>query len=339
MPEQGGLRRWVERSWYSPRPHPALRPLGTLFGLVTGLRRGMYRAGLLASTHPGVPVIVVGNLTAGGTGKTPLVLWLAEQLRARGRKPGIVLRGYGGRQRRPRVVRVDDDAQLVGDEALLLARRGICPVAIGARRTAAARLLADGGCDLVIADDGLQHLALRCDLAIIVVDGARGFGNGAMLPAGPLREPVQRLLSADLVVMHGEDLHGVLPAGLPSLRMELAALPLRQLASGREQTLQILHGATVHALAGIGNPARFFALLRTLGAHPIEHPRPDHHPLVAADLLLGGGDPIVMTEKDAVKCRQLAAGRDDVFYLPVTVILPDQDITRLLDRVQAIGSN
>ncbi|HUG72785.1 MAG TPA: tetraacyldisaccharide 4'-kinase, partial [Steroidobacteraceae bacterium] len=204
MPEHSGLRHWVERSWYAPRPHPALRPLTALYALVTGLRRGVYRAGLLRSTHPGVPVIVVGNLTAGGTGKTPLVLWLAEQLRARGRKPGIVLRGYGGRQRAPRVVRADDDAQQVGDEALLLARRGICPVAIGARRTAAAQLLADSGCDLVIADDGLQHLALRRDLAIVVVDGERGFGNGSLLPAGPLRESSQRLRSADVVVMHGE---------------------------------------------------------------------------------------------------------------------------------------
>lgn len=339
MPERGGLRRWVERSWYSQRPHLVLRPLGALFGLVTGLRRGIYKTGLLRSTHPGVPVIVVGNLTAGGTGKTPLVLWLAEQLRARGRKPGIVLRGYGGRQRAPRVVRAEDNAQQVGDEALLLARRAICPVAIGARRAAAARLLVQGGCDLVIADDGLQHLALRRDLAIVVVDGARGFGNGALLPAGPLREPAQRLASADLVVMHGEDLHGVLPAGMPALRMELAPLPLREVASGHEHALQILQGASVHALAGIGNPARFFALLRKLGAQPVEHPRPDHHPLVAADLQLGKGYPIVMTEKDAVKSRQLAAGRVDVFYLPVTVILPDDDITRLLDRVQAIGSN
>jgi tetraacyldisaccharide 4'-kinase len=339
MPERSGLRHWVERSWYSSRPHPALRPLAALFGIVTGLRRVIHEAGLLRGAHPGVPVVVVGNLTAGGTGKTPLVLWLAEQLRDRGRKPGIVLRGYGGRQRAPHVVRADDDAQLVGDEALLLARRGICPVAIGARRAAAARLLARGGCDLVIADDGLQHLALRRDLAIVVVDGARGFGNGALLPAGPLREPAGRLRSADLVVMHGEDLHGVLPAGQPALRMELAPLPLRQVASGQEQALQTLQGANVHALAGIGNPARFFALLRTLGAHPVEHPRPDHHPLVAADLEFGDGYPIVMTEKDAVKCRQLAAGRVNVFYLPVTVVLPDADITRLLDRVQAIGSN
>ncbi|HUG72750.1 MAG TPA: tetraacyldisaccharide 4'-kinase, partial [Steroidobacteraceae bacterium] len=138
---------------------------------------------------------------------------------------------------------------------------------------------------------------------------------------------------------HGEDRHGVLPAGLPSLRMQLAPLPLRQLASGREQSLDILRGTTVHALAGIGHPARFFALLRTLGAHPIEHPRPDHHRLVPADLDLGGDHRIVMTEKDAVKCQGLAAGRDDVFYLPVTVILPDADATHLLDRVQAIGSN
>jgi tetraacyldisaccharide 4'-kinase len=227
----------------------------------------------------------------------------------------------------------------VGDEALLLARRRICPVAVGARRAAAAQLLADAGCDLVIADDGLQHLALRRDLAIVVIDGLRGFGNGALLPAGPMREPAQRRYGADLVMMHGEDLQGVLTAGLPALAMQLAPRSLRQLDSDREYPLDVLRGATVHAVAGIGHPARFFALLRALGAQPIEHPRPDHQPLVRADLDLGGGHRIIVTEKDAVKCRGLAAGRDDVFYLQVAAILPEADATRLLDRVQDIGRN
>lgn len=339
MPEPRRRAHALEQAWYGTRAPLALRPLAMVFGTVVRARRLAFQAGLRATVHPGVPTVVVGNLTVGGTGKTPLVLWLAQRLREQGRRPGIVLRGYGGRQRRPQLVAPDAPASGTGDEALLLARRAGCPVATGVRRAAAAVLLVDAGCDLVIADDGLQHLALARDLAVVVIDGERGFGNGALLPAGPLREPASRLRAADFIVLHGADRRGVLPPAAQPLQMRLAPVALRALGSDREVPLHALRGETVDALAGIGNPQRFFALLRELGATPVEHPRPDHHVPVAADLQPRGGRRIVMTEKDAVKCRALAAGRDDLYYLQVAATLPEGDAARLLGGVLAIRRN
>jgi tetraacyldisaccharide 4'-kinase len=297
----------------------------------------MYRTGLLAVGHPGIPVVVVGNFTVGGTGKTPLVAWLAARLLEAGRRPGIVLRGYGGRQRAPRLVRPDDDPDLVGDEAVLHARRTPCPVAIGASRLAAAKLLAEEQCDIVIADDGLQHQRLGRDLEIIVIDGARGFGNGAMLPAGPLRErPALRQRPEVAVVVNGEDLHGV-SAAAGAVSMHLEARALRQVDDDEPVPPEQLRGTTVHALAGIGHPQRFFALLRRMGANLVEHPRPDHCHYSAPDLAFAGAHPVVMTEKDAVKCRGFAGGRKDLFYLPVEAVLSGTDGARLLERVLAAG--
>lgn len=338
MPETRGPRRWLERSWYRRRPALWLRPLAGIYGLATDLRHWMYRRGVLAVRHPGVPTIVVGNFTVGGTGKTPLVQWLATCLREGGHRPGIVLRGYKGRQQGPRVVRADDDPRLVGDEALLHARHAQCPVAIGAARPAAARLLVQSGCDVIIADDGLQHLALGRDLEIIVIDGARGFGNGALLPAGPLRErPMPQRHPGAVFVVNGEDVRGVAAAMGNAVRMRMEPRSLRRLPGDEPVPLDRLRGATVHALAGIGNPQRFFALLRQLGASPIEHPRPDHWECSAADLDFGDAHPVVMTAKDAVKCQPLAAGRDELFCLVVEAVLPGPDAARLRDRVLAIG--
>ena len=336
MPERSRVAGRIERSWHDARPLLVLRPLAWLFRAVVALRRFAFGIGLLRAVHPGVPVVVVGNLTAGGTGKTPLSLWLAQRLREQGLRPGIVLRGYGGRQRTPRRVQPLDDAATVGDEAVLLARRAGCPVVVGARRAAAAQLLVAEGCDIVIADDGLQHLALARDLAVLVIDGERGFGNGALLPAGPLREPASRLHAADLVVMHGEDRRHVLPAGSRRLSMRLVPVALHEVGSGGALPLHALQGRTVHALAGIGHPQRFFALLRELGATPLCHPLPDHHVPGPATLDLPGGHWIVMTEKDAVKCRVLAAGRNDLYYLQVGAALPDADAAHLLDRVLSL---
>lgn len=339
MPEAGRLQRWVEQGWYR-RPRPWLRPLSWLYGGFIATRHALYRSGVFSIRHPGVPTIVVGNFTVGGTGKTPLVAWLAVRLRESGRRPGIVLRGFGGRQGAAGLVLPDDEPQQVGDEAVLHARRTLCPVAVGASRSAAARLLVQAGCDTIISDDGLQHMALGRDLEIIVIDGARGFGNGALIPAGPLRErPWQHLHRAAMIVVHGEDEHGAVTAGAASLSMRLAPRPLRQLPGEHEQPLEILRGATVHALAGIGNPARFFALLRGLGASPVEHPRPDHSHYGPGDLVFDGRHPVVMTEKDAVKCRALAAGRNDLFYLPVEAVLSGADAARLLERALAVGRN
>ena len=337
MPDSRGIRAWLVGAWYRPSPPLALLPLSLLYRLVIALRRICYRCGLLRSDHPGVPVIVVGNLAVGGTGKTPLVMWLVSQLRTAGLRPGVVLRGYRASIRTPRLVEPGDSAALCGDEALLIAQRTGCPVATGVDRVAASRLLVQAGCNLVIADDGLQHLALRRDLQIVVVDGARGFGNGALLPAGPLREPVSRLAAADLVVVNGADLQGVSRRVAGAIGMELQPQEPRALVAGVAQSLAQLREAPVHAVAGTGNPQRFFDLLRSLGITLIEHPFPDHHAFTAGDLAFGDDRLIVMTEKDAVKCRTFATGR--MVCLPVLVHLPPEAANALIDRIRGLFVN
>lgn len=334
MPEQSALRRWLQSVWYDRRPAPAwLRGLSVLHGVVAGARQLAWRRGWRKATDTGVPVVVVGNLTVGGTGKTPLVRWLAVQLREAGLRPGIVLRGHGGAARSARLVKPDDSPALVGDEAVMLAGDGMCPVAIGVRRAAAARLLAAQGCNVVLSDDGLQHLAMRRALEVVVVDGARGFGNGALLPAGPLREPAQALHRADLVVMHGDDEQGV-AAGIGTLAMHLVPGGLREVATGRATPMESLSGKAVHAVAGTGNPQRFFAQLRGLGLQPVEHAFADHHGFRASDLAFGDDLPIVMTEKDAVKCRAFATR--NMYWLPVVVTFAEADAARLLQRIIAV---
>jgi tetraacyldisaccharide 4'-kinase len=325
------LRIYLERCWYGERAPLWLQPLAGVYALVVRLRRLAYARGWFASRRAAIPVTVIGNLTVGGTGKTPLVMWLAMALREAGQRPGIALRGYGVRVRGVRLVRAADDPAIVGDEAVLIARRTTLPVAVGADRAACADLLARAGCTLVLADDGLQHLALRRDLAIVVIDGARGFGNGALLPAGPLREPATGLAAADVVVVRGEDSRGCGGAG--ALRMELTPEPLRNLLTGEEQSLEALRGAMVHAVAGIGHPGGFFALLRRAGLRVIEHPFADHHRFRATELQFGRGECIVMTEKDAVKCAAFAGG--NMWYLPVSAQLSEPDAAQLRRAVLA----
>jgi tetraacyldisaccharide 4'-kinase len=341
MPEISAAQRLIERCWYGARAPWWLLPLSWLFALVVRLRRWAYRAGWFASHPPGVPVVVVGNITVGGTGKTPLVIWLATQLQARGVRVGIVLRGYGGTAVAPTLVTANSSSREVGDEAVLLAQRAACSVCVGRDRVGAARRLVAQGCELIVCDDGLQHLALRRDLEILVIDGARGFGNGALLPAGPLREPVARVRTADGVVVNGEpttaiaaDLAVAMSAdqGEP-LVLRLQAGELQQLTSGTRMPVSVLQGQRVHAVAGIGNPARFFALLRALGAQVDAHAFADHHRYTPDDLAFADERLIVMTEKDAVKCRAFAADR--MYALPVDAQLADADAARLLQRVLA----
>jgi tetraacyldisaccharide 4'-kinase len=329
---EAALHRWLQSRWYGDKVPLALRPAAALFSLLVSLRRVAYRLGWLSSRHPGVPVVVVGNLTVGGTGKTPVVIWLAQHMREAGLRVGIVLRGYGVRVRSPRLVSPLDDASSVGDEAMLLAKATGCAVAVGADRVAAAALLADAGCDLVVADDGLQHLALRHDLAIVVVDGERGFGNGALLPAGPMREPARRLAQVDFVVVQGEDRRHVAPAG--ALRLTLLPHSLTSVDGQHERSLDSLRSQQLHAVAGIGNPGRFFAQLRALGAQPVEHAFADHHRYRAADLAFDDDHLIVMTAKDAVKCRAFATAR--MWCLNVSATLPAADAGRLLGGVTAM---
>ena len=291
----------LDHYWYSKnRVALLLLPLSWLFCAVVALRRYAYRTGLLPSYHVPVPVIVAGNITVGGSGKTPLVLWLVEFLRQAGYKPGIVSRGYGGRPGAgPREVNAKSDPVEVGDEAVLLARRCGCPIRVSADRVAAARELLSE-CDVIISDDGLQHYRLQRDIEIAVVDAERGFGNGFCLPAGPLREPLRRLHEVDLIVNNGKRDD----AGYTMRLQELALHNLHNESLIRHVT--DFRGQTVHAIAGIGHPARFFTHLRRLGLNVIEHGFPDHHPFTAGEIEFGDAAPVIMTEKDAVKCKRFA---------------------------------
>jgi len=275
--------------------------------------------GILRSVHPGIAVIVVGNLSVGGSGKTPLVLWIAEFLKAHGWSPAIVSRGYGGAGAAPRAATVASEPDEVGDEPVVLARRSGCPVWIGAERVKVIEALRaqHPETDVVVLDDGLQHYRLRRDLEIAVVD-SRGFGNGWLLPAGPLREPPRRLRSVDAVVFHGipksED------PGLKAFAMQLEGEVAHRMSDARErQPLQAWRGQAVHAVAGIGNPSRFFVHVGKLGPRVVPHPFPDHHRFGAGELEFGDELPVLMTEKDAVKLRRHA--RPNWWVLPVTASL------------------
>jgi tetraacyldisaccharide 4'-kinase len=303
-------------AWYAPRLSPlaaALWPASLVFRTVVAVRRAFYRTGVLRSERVAVPVVIVGNLTVGGSGKTPLVRALVEALAARGWRPGIVSRGYGGTDAGPRAVHPGDDPGEVGDEAPLLAEQG-CPVWIGRKRADAARalLVAHPGCNVIVSDDGLQHYALARDVEIAVVDGARGLGNGLLLPAGPLRERRGRLDEVDAVVRlltAGEPQPSSQDGGAHSVMVQ-EPLPWRNLvradavadpAAWRE--------GVVHAVAGIGNPERFFACVRALGLAPVCHAFPDHHRYAPEDIRWPGATAILMTEKDAVKCAAFADER------------------------------
>lgn len=305
---------WLERRWHSPSRF-FLFPVSLIFGLVVRVRRACYRLGLLESTRLQVPVLIVGNITAGGSGKTPLVAALAQALASRGLHPGIISRGYGGNAVSPLPVDQSSDPERVGDEPVLLARTGF-PVWVGRNRADAARglLSANPQCDILIGDDGLQHYALYRDFEIVVIDGARGFGNGNLLPAGPLREPVSRLDNADAIVVNstGQDLP--LNSPTPTFAMHLSGQTFVNLGHP-EITTSGFAGKKLHAIAGIGNPQRFFDHLTSLGLEFTPHPFPDHHPYRAEDLEFEACDIILMTEKDAIKCK--AFNLEKCWFLPV----------------------
>ncbi|MGE5489656.1 MAG: tetraacyldisaccharide 4'-kinase [Actinomycetota bacterium] len=327
------LARWLQGRWFKAGFSPALLlllPLWLVFVALSGLRRGLYRLGILRVERLPVPVIVVGNITVGGAGKTPLTLWLARELLRRGRRPGVISRGYGGGAREPRPVSVDADPGLVGDEPLLLARRSGVPVWVGRDRAAAARALlaAQPVVDVILCDDGLQHYRLGRDAEVAVFDG-RGTGNGWRLPLGPLREPLSRLAAVDAVVCNGV---ANLPLPVPSFDMVLRPGNFRSLSESQVVCVaEKLKGKILHAVAGIGDPERFFRTLEGMGLEFVRHPFPDHHAYSAADLDFGPDAVVLMTEKDAVKCAGFAAG--EAWVLPVEADVSPALVDTLLEKI------
>lgn len=307
-----------------------LWPASLIFGCIVFLRRLFFKFHVFKSRAAGIPVIVVGNLTAGGSGKTPLVLRVAEILLRHGWRPGIVSRGYGGSAQQPREATIASDPAEVGDEPMLLARRSGCPVWVAPDRVAACRALREQhpDCNVIVSDDGLQHYAMHRDVEICVVD-ARSLGNGFMQPAGPLREPVSRLNSVDVVVKHGA-------SGVEGHAMALEGDRLVRFADARDvRPAKSFAGQRVHAVAGIGDPKRFFLQLARFGIKVVPHPFPDHHPFNAGDFAFGDADPVVMTEKDAVKCKRIVQENTQARFwvFPVSATLDSAFERRLLEKL------
>lgn len=319
----------LDALWYQKSPlRWGLLPLAALFAAVSSARRAAYRLGLCKAYRSPLPVVVVGNLSVGGNGKTPVVVWLVEALRARGLRPGVVSRGYGGKAPHYplRLVAGTTTAE-AGDEPVLIHRRCACPVAVSPKRADAVRLLEQSGeVDIIITDDGLQHYALARDVEIVVLDGIRRFGNGCLLPMGPLREPLSRLGSVDAIICNGGE-----PAPGEWVMRLVPDAPRRvQDDLPAEGAL----GPKVNALAGIGHPPRFFATLRELGYDLVQaQGYPDHHGFDEAELTARFGErPLLMTEKDAVKCRAFA--RPNWWYIPVRAELPEGLLATLMTSLK-----
>lgn len=329
------LAAWLQRQWFSQRRlTPALwflLPLHWLFVLVSGLRRRLIRPQRLP-----IPVVVVGNLTVGGAGKTPLTLALVAALHERGLRPGIVSRGYGRQGEGVAAVGAASTVAEAGDEPLILARRSGAPVYVGSNRAAAARALlaAHPETDLILCDDGLQHYRLGRDAEIAIFDG-RGIGNGWRLPLGPLREPLARLEKVDALVFNGPRDGRVEASSLNarSFDMSLVAERFYRLDDPQHTCGPAdLAGKHLHALAGIGDPGRFFRTLEGLGLSFVAHPFPDHHAYTADDLAVAGDGVLLMTEKDAVKCGGLTAG--ETWVLPVAADIPSALTDTILEKIR-----
>jgi tetraacyldisaccharide 4'-kinase len=315
---------WLHRIWYEEgASYRLLLPLTGLYWLLVAVRRCLYQVGILGSQRAVAPVIVVGNITTGGTGKTPVTIWLARELKARGFSPGIVSRGYGG-SKSSTSMRVDiaSDPATVGDEPVLLARRSACPVVVDADRYRAAEMLVEDGADVIIADDGLQHYRLARTYEICVIDGARGLGNRYLLPAGPLRETVARLNEVDQVLLNGplRTSEAALSAiEQNAIEFELRATEISRLNGSLTRPIARFEGTTVHGVAAIGNPSRFFDQLRAHGMQVLEHAFPDHAAISLRDLEFGDDFEVLMTEKDAVKLGKSVT--DKYWTVPVELTM------------------
>jgi tetraacyldisaccharide 4'-kinase len=337
MPVKRDIDQRVQKIWYGDSSlRWLLSPFAWIYALVVACRRWLYAAGLLRSFSVAAPVVIVGNITVGGTGKTPLTMWLAEQLAAKGHKPCIISRGYGGDSGSdPQQVTAESDPALVGDEAILMAIRSGCPVIVHPDRVAAAKLAVELGASIILSDDGLQHYRLRRDYEIAVVDGTRRYGNRQLLPAGPLREPISRLASVNQVLVQraagGEAGLSFRATDKPPIDFCLVATKIYSLDKTEVRSIRDFAGVRVHALAGIGNPERFFRLLEEHKIDVIRHPLPDHAQIEPQDLEFGDQLDVVMTEKDAVKCRWLDTG--NCWYVPVDVSIDDAAARDFVERI------
>ncbi|MDH5444663.1 MAG: tetraacyldisaccharide 4'-kinase [Gammaproteobacteria bacterium] len=311
-----------------------LRPISWLYCAIVICRRLAYHLKLKKTEKVNVPVIMVGNLTVGGTGKTPLVTWLTNYLKDKGYQPGIISRGYGGKARHwPQQVRPDGDPYAVGDEAILISKRTHSPMAVGPERLISCQELLQyhPSCNVIISDDGLQHYALHRDIEVAVVDGKMRFGNGYCLPAGALREPVKRLEKVDFIIANGE-------AQKDEYAMRYTLTHACSLLdSTKTVPLEQFKRKEVHAVAGIGNPDRFFTQLQEFGIKVIPHPFPDHHPFTEEELVFEDKKPILMTEKDAVKCKRYA--QQDFWYVPVTVEVQEIFGQKIIEKLKEIHTN
>lgn len=316
--------RKIQESWYHPKPIRYLKPFSYLFKSAVKLRRHCYQRGIFKQHAFDTPIIVVGNITVGGTGKTPLICYLAEKLKEQGFKPGIVSRGYGGKAKQyPMPVMKATSTDLAGDEAVLIAQKTNCPMVVAPKRVQAVQYLLDStDCNVILSDDGLQHYAIERKIEIAVIDGERGVGNGYCLPAGPLREPVNRLKEVDYIIQNGGQ------KNQEFLQMQLHYGALYNLTDNNKQLpLDELKEQTVHAVAGIGHPERFFKVLEKQCAKVIRHKFQDHHKFKSKDLANFDDQLIIMTEKDAVKCRDFA--KDTMWVLPISVQMDNHFIESL----------
>jgi tetraacyldisaccharide 4'-kinase len=333
------MSRWLQRQWAAYTFwHILLLPLSWLFFFLILVRKSLYKKSWLHSDRLAVPVVVVGNINVGGTGKTPVVIWLAEQLQLAGYRPGIISRGYGGSAQVPQAVWAGSNPQQVGDEPVLIAKRTACPVFVSADRVATghALLKLHPECNVIISDDGLQHYRLQRDVEIIVIDSAKGFGNGALLPAGPLRESVSRLSTVDAVVSNGrvdgaqkfEQLRGVAPIEMQLLPADFVNLSDHHIRC----SAAAFANQPLLAIAGIGNPERFFQQLRQMGLSFRSQAYPDHYAFSSQDFENAKNEVVLMTEKDAVKCQAFA--QPNFWALPVRAVINDDLITIILNKLR-----
>lgn len=326
---------WLEKQWMRFTCwHLLLLPVSWLFALLSATRRQLYKIGFLKSHRLGVPVIVVGNINVGGTGKTPLVIWLVEQLKLAGYCPGVVSRGYGGNVRQVTEVKVSSLSSEVGDEPLLIALRSGCPVFVSSNRVNAAEALLNAypACNVVVSDDGLQHYRMQRDVEIVVYDGAKRFGNGALLPAGPLRESIARLKMVDAIVCNGQDFQVDSQENLACFEMQLEATDFYNLVDAHVKCdAKALQQKKIWAVAGIGNPERFFLKLQQMGLAFERRAFTDHYAFQESDFSALTADVVVMTEKDAVKCKFFA--HSNFWVLPVNAVIENDLMAVVLSKL------